>query len=188
MRWRVHGSRGVLGLALAFGVLSALVHTHVTDGADLWVLRHLYPHQHWGLPQVVSDVLVEALQPIVTGLAYVLLAWRRAWAAVPGALLRVALVMATVASLKWFFERPDVHGSTGHLGGSYPSGHMAALVAYGAPWWLGAPLALALLVTGTHWLTDVVAGVLVGGVLRGAFAWSRRRRGPPAERALRTQA
>jgi membrane-associated phospholipid phosphatase len=186
MRSRARGLLAVLALASVFGVLSVLVHAHVTDGIDLWVWHHLYPHQHWGLPQVVSDVLVEALQPAVTALVYVALAWHRARAAVLGALLRVAVVTASVTFLKWFFDRPDVHGNTEHLGGSYPSGHMAALVAYGAPWWLAAPLGVALLVTGTHWLTDVVAGVLIGGVLRGAFVLRRRVGEPPAERVLRS--
>jgi membrane-associated phospholipid phosphatase len=177
---------GVLGPLAAFGVLSVLVHTHATDRADLWVFAHLYPHQQWGLPQRVSDVLVEALQPAVTGLVYVVLAWRRSRAALLRAVARVALVTVTVAFLKWFFDRPDVHGSTAHLGGSYPSGHMVALVAYGGPWWLAAPLGVALLVTGTHWLTDVVAGVLVGGVLRGVLAARPRTAAPRAERLLRS--
>jgi membrane-associated phospholipid phosphatase len=179
---------GVLGLLAAFGVLSALVHTHVTDGADRWVFGRLYPHQEWGLPQRVSDVLVEALQPAVTGLVYLVLAWRRSRAALLRAVVRVALVTVTVTFLKWLFERPDVHDSTAHLGGSYPSGHMVALVAYGAPWWLAVPLGLALLVTGTHWLTDVVAGVLVGGVLRGALVVRPRADTPRAERLLRSRA
>ena len=188
MRSRTRGLLAVLGLASVFAALSVLVHTHVTDGVDLWVFRHLYPHQHWGLPQVVSDVLVEALQPTITALVYLALAWRRARSAVLGALLRVATVTVTVTFLKWFFDRPDVHGNTEHLGGSYPSGHMVALVAYGGPWWLAAPLGLALLVTGTHWLTDVVAGVLMGGVLRVAFALRRRVGGPPAGQVLRSDA
>jgi membrane-associated phospholipid phosphatase len=186
MRWRSRRLLGVLGLAIVFGLLSVLVHTHVTDDADLWVFRHLYPHQRWGPPQVVGDVLVETLQPTVTGLVYVVLAWRRARVALLHAVLRVGVVTVAVAFLKWFFERPDVHGSTAHLGGSYPSGHMVALVAYGGPWWLAVPLGLALLVTGTHWLTDVLAGVLVGGVLRGAFAPHRLAARPP-ERMLRSR-
>jgi len=163
MRWRIGA------VVAAFGVVSVLVHTHASDPVDLWAYRHLYPDQHWGLPQMAGDVLVNLLQPAVTGVAFVLLAWRRSRSAVPGALLRVAVVSVLVAFLKWFFDRPDVHGSTAHLGGSYPSGHMVSIVAYGGPWWLAALLALALLVTGTHWLTDVVAGVLTGWLIRQAF-------------------
>lgn len=174
MRSRAVRAGPAVLVALAFGVLSVLVHTHVTDPLDLAAFHRLYPGQRWGPPQMAGDVLVNALQPTVTGVVFVLLAWRRSrrapagsrWPIVLRAAGRVAVVTVLVAFLKWFFDRPDVHGSTAHLGGSYPSGHMVALAAYGAPWWLAVLLALALLVTGTHWLTDVVAGVLVGWLVR----------------------
>lgn len=170
----------VLAALLAFGLLSVLVHLHVTDPLDLAAFHRLYPGQRWGPPQMAGDVLVNALQPTVTGVVFVLLAWRRSrhspaatrWPTVLGAAARVVVVTALVTFLKWFFDRPDVHGSTAHLGGSYPSGHMVALAAYGAPWWLAVLLAVALLVTGTHWLTDVVAGVLVGWLIGRLFAIS----------------
>jgi membrane-associated phospholipid phosphatase len=157
----------VAGLVLAFLLLSALVHTHVTDRVDVWAFRHFFPGRRWGLTQRVADVGVNLLQPAVTGVVYGVLAVRRCsrellWVA----LARIAVVTVSVLFLKWFFHRPDVHGSVAHLGGSYPSGHMLAMVAYGAPWWLAVLLGLALLVTGTHWLTDVIGGVLVGLAIR----------------------
>jgi membrane-associated phospholipid phosphatase len=166
----------VLGSGMAFLVLSALVHTHVTDGIDTWAYGRFYPGQRWGPIQRVADVVVNLLQPAVTSVAVAAMAIRRrSRVALAAALLRIGFVVLVVVFLKWFFQRPDVHGTVAGLGGSYPSGHELALVAYGAPWWLALVLGVALLVTGTHWLTDVVAGVLVGIVIRvGCPAVARR--------------
>lgn len=157
----------VLGSGLLFVALSAFVHLHGTDRLDVWAYHRFYPGQRWGLTQRAADVFVNLLQPAVTSVVFLVIRVRRhSRTAVVGGLLRVGLVIFAVVFLKWFFHRPDVHGSVAHLGGSYPSGHELALVAYGAPWWLVLVLAVALLVTGTHWLTDVVAGVLVGLMIR----------------------
>ena len=87
--------------------------------------------------------------------------------------------------LKWIIDRdrPEVDQLTGHAGSSFPSGHSAAAAACwaaialvavrhrSATWRrIGAVLAIAIAITvaatrvllGVHWLSDVVAGVLVG--------------------------
>lgn len=83
------------------------------------------------------------------------------------------------------------HGGQGYA--SFPSGHTAAITAFaGAVWvllprlrWLGAALALAvaigLLGAGYHWLSDILAGAILGGST--GIAAARLGRGAPARDA-----
>jgi membrane-associated phospholipid phosphatase len=81
--------------------------------------------------------------------------------------------------VKVWVHRPDPNGGITDTGGSYPSGHMIALVLCGGlgamliarrpPWWVWCAvgsvaglMAVSLLVTTAHWLTDVVGGGLLG--------------------------
>lgn len=113
-------------------------------------------------------------------------------------------------SIKWIVlrDRPPVQHLVEAGGSSFPSGHSAAAAACWAAIVLvltrragrrtralaaGAAAAVAMLVAasrallGVHWLTDVVAGVVVGWTwffLMGvAFGGRRQRLGDPAERA-----
>lgn len=104
-------------------------------------------------------------------------------------------------------ERPEIAQLTGHAGSSFPSGHSAAAAACWAAIALvllrrsspraraaGAAGAVLIAVTvattrvllGVHWLTDVVAGVIVGwawfGVLTLIFGGRLLRLGEPVER------
>jgi membrane-associated phospholipid phosphatase len=188
---------------VAFVALTLAVDRHATDALDRWAFRWFWPSGSWGVPQRLGDVLVNLGQPAVTaaclGLAALRVAVRERR---PGVLLRALVTIAGVSLLvvvlKHAAARSDVHGSVGHLGGSYPSGHMVALLAYGDGLLrltrhqfrartallaaAATALGVALLVTGTHWLTDVVAGALAGTAVITASRPAPRGRGRDGER------
>ncbi|MEZ5259084.1 MAG: phosphatase PAP2 family protein [Ilumatobacteraceae bacterium] len=118
-------------------------------------------------------------------------------------------------ALKWSIdrERPDIARLTGYGGSSFPSGHTAAAAACWAALalvafrfrpaqirWVGAIGALVITVgvaasrvlLGVHWLTDVIAGSLVGWAwftsVTLAFGGRLLRLGEPAERIARRTA
>lgn len=104
--------------------------------------------------------------------------WRRsAWPAVFAATLCCASVVLTLAT-KLALDRPDPHGFVTGSGGSYPSGHMVAVVVClvgclmvlwpRVRWWgwlavalAAALMTMALLVSAAHWPTDVLGGGLL---------------------------
>jgi len=90
---------------------------------------------------------------------------------------------------KTALDRPDPNGGFADSGGSYPSGHMIFLIVCGGlitmllvrrpPWWAWCVLggvtglmALALLATTAHWLSDVVGGAFLGvAIIAATLAW-----------------
>lgn len=179
-------------LLLAFVVLTALVASGATESFDTAARDLFRPDDRWGELQIKMDHLVEIFQPLsmfavlgVVGLSESVGSGTRQ------PLLFVALV--TVASVsvslltKFLVERPDPHLVVSALGGSYPSGHVVAvLVCLGTVvlllddspgWWAwalvaaaGAVMGVALLVTATHWCTDVLGSALLSAAV---LAWSR---------------
>lgn len=162
-------------------VLSAVVSAGRTAGFDDSAGEWFWPSGEWGWPQRVSDVVVEGLQPRVCVLLLLVagaLAARRNRSPWPLLLVGAAVVLlvAGLRILRSAVTRFDMHG----VDGSYPSGHEASIVVaagtlvlvtrwYRARWLavagVGAAalvMGIALLVTGTHWSTDVVGGALLG--------------------------
>jgi membrane-associated phospholipid phosphatase len=119
--------------------------------------------------------------------------WRRSvWPVAFGLAVAGGSAALTVV-VKLAFERPDPHGYLTLTGGSYPSGHVVAVVAClsgcllvvwpRVRWWLWAPAAVAaalmsasLLVAAAHWPTDVVGGALLAVALVSALSRSPLRR------------
>jgi membrane-associated phospholipid phosphatase len=200
--------------AVAFTVLAVSVHLDIWDGYDAVVREWARPGDVWGPTQLRADYVVEGLRPAV--IAILLVAFtvaccvkRRSvrplvFVAGVGVLTAALTIVAKVA-----VGRPDTHGTVANShGGSFPSGHviaiivclgLAALVAQRRVrrWvWLvpalgGALMAASLLVQAAHWSTDVAGGgLLAAGVLAGASASGWRRwshetgSGHPGGRAL----
>jgi hypothetical protein len=168
-RWSIAG--GSIG---AFTVLAFLVYFGLLDNVDSIVGEWARPHDVWGPAQVRADLIVSGLRPVVLAsllAAFTLACCVRRRSLRPAmfvggvSLVTVALTVATKTAVR----RPDPHGLvTNGYGGSFPSGHMVAVVMV---------LALAILVVRPRpgwwiWLIPAVSGALMGL----AF-WSRRRTG-----------
>jgi membrane-associated phospholipid phosphatase len=177
----------------AFVVLSWLVASangtlHRLDVAARNAFR---PDDVWGTVQVRADMVVEGLEPSRVLPVYVvlvaLLAWRRrSWRAVLHALVLLAVAGVPALLVKRAVARTDPHHVMSSAG-SFPSGHVLVLLVCvggllllvrGAPrWWEWAlvllvdlAMAVSLLLQATHWLTDVVAGILLGAAALAATA------------------
>jgi membrane-associated phospholipid phosphatase len=160
-----------LTLALAAGWLL---------GVDVAV-AHWARAQRPGLPLRLANYLGDPW--LLPALALVVALFRRSGRAVLLVATAFAVTAVPLAVLKWLTARPAPHAALAHperfgLGGaSYPSGHLvAAIVWYGVlvtligRWyrirWL--PPVLVTFTTvylGYHWLTDTVAGILLGLLL-----------------------
>lgn len=179
-----------LASAAAFLVLSVLVATHVTQRVDTRAVEWLRPHGEWGRSQVLLMPVIDGLAPprvflllVVVGVSASI--WRASWR--PGAwaaLLALAGVTLTMVA-KFAVHRPDPQYEMSAIGGSYPSGHVVALLlclggsvlVLRSPtrWWywlpvglLGAAMGAALLVTAAHSVTDVAGGALLAVALLAA--------------------
>ena len=185
--------------AVGFAVTTALVVADGTQGLDDRI-RHLFrPHDEWGPTQLKYDHVVEGLSPehllivVVLG-TLVAVAVRRSWAPLLLVAPTLTLTFCTTWLVKVGLDRPDPNGGIADTGGSYPSGHMVFLIVCGglcamllarrpATWaWcvlgaLAGLMALSLLATTAHWLSDVVGGAFLGvAVTATALAWHGFRR------------
>lgn len=193
-------------LLVLFIALTAVVLSGAADSLDVPVAHFFRPDEAWGAPQDRVAPWLTRLGPVpmfallaVTCLAVA--AWRRSWDSVAfGAVTALSSVVATLL-VKAAVARTDPLGGISPDGGSYPSGHMVAIVVSLATcqlvllprvrWWcwllLAVPsglLAVSLVVTTSHWVTDVVGGVLLSGALVAATTWLCRGYRPRARRPM----
>jgi membrane-associated phospholipid phosphatase len=183
--------------AAAFGVTTALVTAHLTRGIDR-ATGHLFrPDDDWGPTQLRFDHVVEGLRPerllILLAAATVLATLlRRSWSPLVLVVPPVVVTACITWAVKVAVHRPDPNGGITDTGGSYPSGHMIALIVCGGlcvllvrrtRWWLwcvvvalAGVMAVSLLVTTAHWLTDIVGGTFLGlAVIAATVATGARR-------------
>jgi membrane-associated phospholipid phosphatase len=202
--------RALAGTLVCLGLLVLLtlaVAAGVTNSLDISVREHFRPDFMWGDDQQRASHVVSWLAPervlvlLAIGSVWVSL-WRSTlWPLVQSA-CAVAATGGGVLILKFLVDRGDPKGEHTSLGGSFPSGHSAILllsVATGAMlmscptrWWqrvgvllLEAGLALAMLYVGLHWLSDIVGGALVAGVVLGVEAVFAGSDGGPSHRGRR---
>ena len=171
------GAVGAADVLLGLAVLSA---TGRLDGVDRRILAAADPGRVWDWPQRLGDLVVEGAQPAVTAtvlLVVASIASRRARSVRPlaHAITMVLAVAVPLLLLKAVVERPPISGG----GSSFPSGHEASLIAYlgtvartrpprtrraavGVTAALAVVMAVALVVTGTHWASDVIGGAALG--------------------------
>jgi membrane-associated phospholipid phosphatase len=208
-------------LAAGFVGLLVLIWTrHGPPAVDARVFAHTPPaagrHVSSGL-STIARYVTDLGQPIAWTVGTLVLAAalalaRHSWFPFRLVVLPVGVEAVVVLTLKAAVGRVGPPGSTGgQSGGYFPSGHtatalvctgaLAALLAAGRPEWARALriavfawsvlMAAALVYVGYHWLTDVVASLLLGFlILRLACPgmWAPRRSGddsPPKDDALR---
>lgn len=172
-----------LALTFGFGLINGLSDGGAPLGIDNWWMGMVAAEvlAPWTLPSIVLDEIGSGVPAFVIAavITVALLLWRRPW----GAVYFVAAAMvstAVVEVMKNTIARPRPTDALIDVGfGSYPSGHSAraAMIAVALGvllprvwmWILGAVYALAMMFSrtqlGAHWLTDTIAGALVGGAV-----------------------
>ena len=200
VRTRIRGNGwAAVAFVVLFIVLTGLVLTGVAQPLDDRLVQYFRPDDVWGERQIRYSPWMHRMRPplmfaLLAGTCLVVSVWRRSWRPAVLGLALGTTSAVLVFLVKLAVERPDPHGEVPQFGGSYPSGHMVAvLVCLGgcllvlAPrtrwWWWALPAAAAVLMTAAlvlsaaHWTSDVVGGALLALVLlTGASRWPWRTR------------
>ena len=175
--------RVALVAAAAFGVVLGAVATGATQRFDRAAADWFRPDNEWGTAQVRLGPVIDGLEP---RRAYVVLALvtalvcltRHSWRPAVFAGVVAGFSMAATVAIKVLTHRPDTQGDLATTGGSFPSGHVVALLTCLAccalmcwrrtRWWhwllVAIPpgvMAAALLYAAAHWVTDVLGGALL---------------------------
>ncbi len=168
--------RGWWPVSLDHAVYAALPGRHAAGAHGFWLTA----------TQGVVDLARPEDAVVVTLLVAAALTWQaRSSAAVRIVLPPIALLIAAVVGGKIAVDRLGPGATEAHLLGCYPSGHTTtavvcaglvahllsriwpargrALAAAAALW--GVLVAASMVVHGYHWLTDVIAGLLLGALL-----------------------
>lgn len=176
-----------LPCAAAYVVLTWLVATGRTVAIDDATYQVFRPGGVWAGAQEFFDNVVDDLQPAVCGLVLLVVALysarrQRSWAPlVLVAVLTVPTVLI-IFGTKAVVDRVDPAGGFIPGRGAYSSGHAAFILLCSAGvamlidrpvrWWarlvvaaLCVLMALSVLWIGSHWVSDVVGGTLVGLVV-----------------------
>lgn len=202
--------RAAFCFAAGFVVLALLVLTGVTEPFDSWAIHRLRPDDAWGPAQIRYSPWMNDLAPprmyglfAVTALAAAI--GRRSWRPALFACVLAGASVVLTELTKLVIRRPDPHGQLAASGGSFPSGHIIAVVVclggcllVALPrvrWWHWTPVVAAtalmttgLLVSAAHWTTDVLGGGLLALTVVAACSGLPLRRpahpppGPPASR------
>lgn len=174
-------------------VLTVLVLAHLTDSVDDAVRQWLRPDDVWGPAQLRADRVVEGLKPprvapALAVVAVVVALVRRSWRPLVIAAGVGLSTGALVVTSKILVARPDPNGQIVTVGGSFPSGHTAVLMAVlggcllvisvRTAWWAWTCIVLVdllmswcLLVQAAHWFTDVLGGMLLATCVIGLWSW-----------------
>jgi membrane-associated phospholipid phosphatase len=185
--------------AVSFLALTLAVARGATERFDTLVARHFRPMNDWGVLQDQYAPWLTRLGPVrmfaLLGVTCVAVAiWRRSWRTLLVGAVPAVLSVAAALVVKNALARPNPLGGVSPDGGSYPSGHMLAVVVSLAAcllivsrrvtWWgcallllPSAVMATALIVTASHWASDVVGAALLGAsVVLGTSELLHRRR------------
>ncbi|MEO6512729.1 MAG: phosphatase PAP2 family protein [Nocardioides sp.] len=174
-------------------LLTALVAVHVLDPLDQAVRRWLRPDAVWGPVQIRAAHVAEGLKPLhviplLVVVALLCAVVQRSWRPVVVGGVAAVGTAGLVVVTKILVARPDPGDQITSIGGAYPSGHAAVLVAVtGAgllaiiarpAWWswtypvLGnAVMGYCLAVQSVHWFTDVVGGMLLAFSVLAVSSW-----------------
>ena len=153
--------------------------------ADDWWLRLMVSHRSAPVTAVAKLFnllgLVYVTLPVRIAIAG-FLAWRRRWWHFAAFVAAVVMSEILIGTLKGIYDRARPPGSlVATSGASFPSGHsiaasvtiVAAVIALVPPgrrraWWGAAAVAFSVLMAlsraylGAHWLSDAIAGILLG--------------------------
>ncbi len=189
--------RAALVATAAFVAVLLGVTTGATQALDRAAVDWFRPDDEWGTTQQRLLPVIDGLEPArayaLLGLVTVVVCLRRhTWRPAVFAVLVSGTSMGVTSVVKVLTHRVDPHGDVASTGGSFPSGHMVALVAClgccvllcfrRARWWHWvlvsvppAAMAAALLYTAAHWASDVLAGALLAvAALCWAASWPLR--------------